>query len=200
MSILQKHSKDKTETNQSDETSHMLDDVSSPLRPDSVTRLTRSDGFSSSTPISSTRGRKSRSRSSSTDLSTSRRVSRQSIPGTPPFNSLEVSHKAILKRDLDERDDGSETSSSKRHRSSSLTSEHTKTDNLLRTHVSYSGLSLSTIPLNNNTTSGEHNDVGGGGTKQSCATPTIKGEVISNVTFIWHGINFWPRHALHVRT
>lgn len=130
LNILQKRSRDKDEQVEESITPETPNTSSRPQRakPDSITRLTRSDSVTSST------GRSSRSRSSSVEPITGRRQSRLLI-GTST-NSLEVSHKAV-KRGLDESD---HTPISKRSRSS--IAGRKQEDVYVRTNIEYDGLNL----------------------------------------------------------
>ena len=124
LSILRKSSKNKDEQ-ESDTQSR-----SQRGKPDSITRLTRSDSTNSI-------NQKSRSRSSSVEPVLNRRHSNSKTSGTS--NTLEISHKAP-KRTLD---DTNHTSMSKKARSSSTpTNEH-----YILTRVPYNGLGLTSSYL-----------------------------------------------------
>ncbi|XP_011403324.1 PREDICTED: male-specific lethal 1 homolog [Amphimedon queenslandica] len=133
LSILQKHSHDKTEAASGETISSPSTPTSSRthrIKPDSVTRLTRSE-------TSSSHSRKSRSRSSSIEPITSRRASKLS-GSAPTTNSLAVmSHRAHGKREQEEEDEDLQQGS-KKLRLSSID----KPNSFVRTSIMYDGLNL----------------------------------------------------------
>lgn len=174
LSILQKHSHEKTEATSSETISSPSTPTSGRahrIKPDSVTRLTRSE-------TSSSHSRKSRSRSSSIEPNTSRRSSKLS-GSSPATNSLAVmSHKAHGKREQEEEDDDSQQGSKKLRLSSSE-----KPNSFVRTSIMYDGLNLEEKTI--------INDIIVEGKTQERSPPDIKGKQIRPPLEVCYYCNAW---------
>lgn len=137
LNILQKHSKEEqgSADDEAPPTAPNTPTRTQCAKPNSVIRLSRVDGKGSGP------GRKSRSRSSSVETLISKRQPKNLTLN----NSLEVSHKATLKRDLEECDHTpNHTPVPKRPRSTS--GGRKQEASYLRTNTPYSGLNLQ-LPL-----------------------------------------------------
>ena len=160
LSILQKHSHDKAEAASGETMSSPTTPTSSRthrIKPDSITRLTRSE-------TSSSHSRKSRSRSSSIEPVTGRRASKLS-GGTAITNSLAImSHKAHGKREQEEEDDDLQQGSKK------LRLSIDKPNSYVRTSIMYNGLNLEAKAINDIITEGKI---------QEMSPPVIKGKQIT---------------------